>query len=110
MSGQGKQLNDKNFKTHLTAAAEPALVGFVADWCGTCHILEPMLHRVAGYYAGSIQVYVLDVEKFPAVKTKYHIYKLPTLLLFENGELVDQFVGLVSEKELTSRLDQFVKT
>lgn len=109
MSGQCKQLSDTNLTAHLTATTQPALVGFMADWCGTCHILGPMLRRLARCYAGSLQAYVLDVENFPTTKALYRIYQLPTLLLFEKGALVDQYVGLVTEKELTNRLDQLVK-
>lgn len=108
MINHAGQYRDVSFAAELEQEGKPVMIGFVAEWCGACHILEPILHRLSLRYAESIQTWVLDSEKYPLTKAKFNIYKLPTVLLFNNGELVDQFTGLVLESELSEKLNHMV--
>lgn len=84
---------DTNFSTDILKSPQLSLVDFWAEWCGPCRLLGPTIDAIADEYAGKMKVYKMNVDENPQTPTQYHIRGIPTVLLFKNGQLVDQLVG-----------------
>ncbi|MFQ5571347.1 MAG: thioredoxin family protein [Rhodothermales bacterium] len=97
-------LTDENFQTEVLDNAGPVVVEVGADWCGTCHIMDPVLEKVAIRYRGRLKVGKLDLEENWDVTARYGVREIPTFLFFRRGELVGRIVGAVSRQELEAQL------
>jgi thioredoxin 1 len=99
-------LTDANFDNEVTKHDKPVLVDFWASWCAPCRAIAPLLEDLAQQYVGKVKIAKLNVDDEPNSATHYGIRALPTLLLFNKGEVVEQVVGAVSK----SRLDELIKS
>jgi len=81
------------------------LVDFWAEWCGPCRRLAPTVEALATEYDGRITVAKMNVDENPNTPGRFMIRGIPTMLIFKNGELADQIVGLVGKEEITRKLD-----
>ena len=97
-------LTDANFQKEVVENPEPVLVEFGADWCGTCHILAPIIEELGSEFKEQIKIGKLDVEANERVTGKYGIRDLPTLLFFKSGRVVDHIIGAALKVELTAKL------
>ena len=84
------------------------VVDFWADWCGPCTMMEPILKELAQTYKGKVVFGKMNVDQNPATPTKYGIMAIPTLLVFQNGQLVDQLQGAMPAPMLTPTIDKYV--
>lgn len=84
---------DSNFDTDVMKSTQLALVDFWAEWCGPCRQLGPTIDKIADEYQGKLKVYKMNVDENPNTPSRFHIRGIPTVLLFKNGQLVDQLVG-----------------
>ena len=98
------ELNERTFATEVLQAAQPVLVDFYATWCGPCRMLAPVLEQLAGEFAGQVKFAKVDVDRAPGLAAQYQITGVPTLLLFHNGRVVDEVVGLAPLGALRARL------
>jgi len=107
MSHTAKYLTatDGNFDAEVLKSDKPVLVDFWAEWCGPCRMIAPMIEELANDYEGKAVVAKLNVDENPNVSMKYGIRSIPTLLIFKNGEVVDQVVGAVPKNVLAEKLD-----
>ena len=99
------QLTDKTFISEVLHSRQPVLVQFGAQWCGSCHLLQPMIDDLVRQFEGRIRVAWLDVDANQRMKEKYGIGELPTLLFFRNGEVIDFIVGAVPRKILQHKIN-----
>ena len=99
-------LTDANFDAEVTKAPQPVLVDFWAEWCGPCKMVAPILDELATEYGGKIKIGKVNIDDHQALATQYGIRAIPTLLIFKNGQVVDQVVGLRSKKDFKSKLDR----
>jgi len=101
-------VTDNNFKEEVLNSDIPVLVDFWAVWCGPCRALAPIVHEIAEEYAGRVKVAKLDVDNNPQTATNFGIRSIPTILIFKDGAVVHQVIGLVKKSVLTDKLDSLL--
>lgn len=88
----------------LVNQSQPVLVDFYADWCGPCQMMAPVLKEVASEMGDQLKVIKIDVDKNQPIAQKFGVRSIPTLILFQNGEIKWKKAGVVTKRELTSLL------
>lgn len=106
MSGKIVTVSDAEFESSILQGDKPALIDFWAEWCQPCKMLAPTIEEIAGEYEGKVLVGKLNVDDNPATATKYGIRGIPTLLLFKEGQVVQQLVGVKSKTEIKKVIDE----
>jgi thioredoxin 1 len=101
-----KDVTDATFASVVLTSPRPVVVDFWADWCAPCKQLSPILDELAKTYDGQIDFVKLDTNANPAVPSKYGVLRLPTVLVFQDGEIVKQFMGAVPKLQLRKALDE----
>jgi thioredoxin 1 len=99
------EFTDSNFDAEVLQADVPVLVDFGATWCQPCKMLAPVIHEIAGEYDGKAKVGEVDIDSNQQVAVKYGIRSVPTVMIFKNGEMTKQFVGLTAKDQITAALD-----
>lgn len=99
-------LTDDNFEKEVTKHNTPVLVDFWASWCAPCRAIAPHIEELAREYQGQVKVGKLNVDEQPQTASSLGIRALPTLLLFKNGQVVEQVVGAVAK----SKINDMIKT
>ncbi len=84
---------DANFEQDVLKSSTPVLVDFWAEWCGPCKALAPKLEQIATEYQAKIKVIKVDIDNNQESPATYGVRGVPTLLLFKDGQVVDQLVG-----------------
>jgi thioredoxin 2 len=101
-------VTDASFEDDVLRSPLPVLLDCWAPWCGPCRALAPVIDALAGAYAGRVRVAKLDVDENPAVAARYSIQGIPTLLLFDGGQLRDRLVGVPPRATLQARLESLL--
>src|SRR5205823_8281184 len=99
-------LTDANFEQEVLKSPTPVLVDFWAEWCGPCKMIAPILDELASEYDGKVKVGKVNIDESPSIATQYGIRAIPTLLIFKDGEVAEQVVGLRSKRDLKANLDK----
>ncbi|MBF0517998.1 MAG: thioredoxin [Nitrospirae bacterium] len=94
-----------NWTAEVLGTSELVLVDFWAVWCGPCRMVAPIVEDIAKEYAGRLKVLKLNTDENPDVASKYKIMGIPTLMLFRNGEKIDQLVGAVPKHQLKEKIE-----
>jgi len=87
----------------------PVLVAISADWCGTCHIMSPVLAELAEEWQRRIRLITINIETNEQIAREFGVTELPFLLFFSEGRIVDHVIGLASKAELEERIEAVVK-
>jgi len=103
---QIKEINDTNFKEQVLESPLPVLIDFWAPWCVPCRMLTPVIEELAAENEGRITVGKFNVDDGPNTASSLGISSIPTVMLFNNGEVVDRFVGVQPKDRLQDALDQ----
>ncbi|MCH8836818.1 MAG: thioredoxin [Candidatus Marinimicrobia bacterium] len=109
MGAEMIELSAENFDQQVVSSDRPVLVDFWAEWCGPCRAIEPALKEVAADYEDRVVVGRLNVDEHPTIASRYGIRSIPSILLFQNGEVSDQIVGAVPKSSITNLLDQMIQ-
>lgn len=102
------EFNDANFKGEVLDSDIPVLVDFWAEWCGPCKALAPTISELADEYHTKMKVGKVNVDQNSSTASTYGVRSIPTLLLFQDGSVVNQIVGNVPKDSITKLLSQVV--
>jgi len=97
--------DEATFQNEVLRSDVPVLVDFYADWCGPCQALAPVLEQLAGETPHA-KIVKVDIDESPELAQSYRISSIPSLLVFQDGKVVDRQVGLASKKQLEDLLDR----
>jgi thioredoxin 1 len=100
------ELTDSSFETEVLKSTLPVLIDFWAIWCGPCRMVSPIVEELAGEYSGKLKVGKVDVDSNPATAMQYGIRSIPTLLLFKDGQVIEQIVGAVPKRVIVDKLSR----
>src|SRR3989338_6415653 len=93
------EIDNSNFEKEVIERSKkvPVVVDFWASWCGPCNVLGPVLERLAREYKGEFVLAKLNVEDSPGKAEEYKVMSIPSVKLFKNGKIVDEFLGAIPE-------------
>lgn len=97
-------VSESTFDSEVLKSTAPVLVDFWATWCGPCKMIAPILDEIASENPG-FKIAKVDVDTNPALSAQFGVRAIPTLLIFKNGQVVEQIVGAsTSKKDLVAKL------
>lgn len=94
------QITDENFEKEINGTEKLVLVDFYADWCEPCKVLGPVLKKIAEEMKDTLVLFKANVDQTPQNAGKFNVEKIPTVVLFKDGQAVSGFVGLVPEQAI----------
>ena len=100
------EFTDANFDADVLKSSKPVLVDFWAEWCGPCRIQGPIVEQLSNGVGDKYKVGALDVDANTTTAQKYNILSIPTLMIYKNGRVLWQGVGLQQKERLLEALQQ----
>ncbi|MGV1036473.1 MAG: thioredoxin [Candidatus Nanopelagicales bacterium] len=106
--GTTTQVTDATFMADVLNSDKPVLVDFWAEWCGPCKMVAPILEEIASTHGEKITIAKLNVDENPQTSASYGITSIPTMAVFQNGQIVKQIVGAKPKAALLADLGDFI--
>jgi thioredoxin 1 len=104
MAGSVLEFTEDNWKSEVLESPVPVLVDFWAPWCGPCRRLTPTIEKFAEEFSGKVRVGKLDTDQYPNIATEFQISAIPTVLIFQNGQVKERLMGVNSETKYRESL------
>ena len=102
------EITDATFKTTVLESDKPVMVDFWAAWCGPCRMVGPIIEQISEEYDGKAVVGKVDVDSNQEFAAKYGVRNIPTVLIFQNGEVVGRQVGVAPKSVYTDAIDSLL--
>ena len=103
-------LTSNSFDETVKSSTTPILVDFWAEWCGPCKAIAPVLKELSTELAGKVTIAKLDVDEHGDIAQRFNVMSIPTLLIFNNGEVQKRLVGAKGKGQLLQELAEFLPT
>ena len=99
------ELNEENFEEKVLKEDRKVLVDFFATWCGPCKMMSPIIDEIAEELGEKVVVGKVDSDQNMDLAVKYNIMSIPTIMIFNNGEIEKTFIGLTDKEEIKNALN-----
>lgn len=109
MSGKIIDITSENFDNEVMNSSQPVLVDFWAEWCGPCRMMGPVMEQIAEQYPEKVKVGKVNVDSQVNLASKFRVMSIPTIMIFNNGEVIQQVVGARTKDEFVNMLDDVIK-
>ena len=106
--GEMPSVTDADFDARVLKSDKPVLVDFWAEWCGPCRQVSPILDEINKAHGDKITFVKMNVDENPITPATYRVTGIPTLNVYQNGEVVKQIVGAKPKAALLNELSQFI--
>ncbi len=103
---KAKPVNQQNWESEVINSKIPVFVDFWAEWCGPCRMVGPVIEELAGEYAGKVNFVKVNVDENNELASRYNVFSIPTLALFNKGQIVAQQVGAASKSSYKGMIDR----
>lgn len=100
-------INQSNFNEVINSDI-PVIVDFWAPWCGPCKMLGPVIEEIANELEGKAIVGKVNVDENQDIAMQYKVFSIPTVLIFKNGQVIDQFVGFMPKAAIMAKLQKHI--
>jgi len=101
-------ITDANFETEVLKSQIPVLLDFWASWCAPCKMIGPFIEQLAGEYSGRIKVGKINVDEAEDISSRHGIVSIPTLVVYKNGQIVNQAVGAFPKQNIEALFKDFL--
>src|SRR4051812_6213406 len=106
--GSAKTVTDSTFDNEVLGSSKPVLVDFWAEWCGPCKMVSPVLEEIASEHEDKITVVKLNIDENPRTTQAYQILSIPTMSVFQGGQVVKQIVGAKPKSAILKDLEPYL--
>jgi thioredoxin 1 len=103
-----KQYGDNDFSQEVETSSGVVVVDFWASWCGPCKMIAPIIEELSEEYSGKAEFGKVNVDDNPQLSSKYRVLSIPTLLVFNNGTVVETLVGFRPKQELKALIEKYI--
>ena len=108
VGGNVVELDDSSFDKTVGSSSLPVMVDFYSPSCGPCHMLAPVIEKLAQQYAGKIIIAKYDTSRYQMAASRFQIKGVPTLIFFKQGKVVDQIVGAAPQVDIERQLNNLI--
>ncbi|HLC09590.1 MAG TPA: thioredoxin [Nitrosopumilaceae archaeon] len=104
-----KPVNTKSWQTEVMDSQVPVFVDFWAEWCGPCRMVSPVVEELSSEYPGKVKFVKVNVDESGELASKYNVFSIPTLAIFNKGEIIAQQVGAASKASYKNMIENALK-
>jgi len=102
-----QELNEKNFESFYKKGL--VVIDFFAEWCMPCNMMAPIMEELNEKFKGKVKFGKMDISENEAIAEKYGISSIPAFIIFQNGKIVKEFMGLTSSEDFSEILEDFLR-